>query len=505
MASLAVLYSRGTAGMKAPLVTVEVHLSPGLPRFTIVGLPETVVRESKDRVRSAILTAQFNFPARHITVNLAPADLPKQGSRLDLAIAIGILVASKQISAERLQDYEFIGELALTGELRSVAGLLPMAIQTQIAKRTLVFPQENINDLCLLEDLCALPAKHLLDICAHLSGQAPLKPADLIAPPISHDCNIDLSDVIGQDSAKRALEIAAAGRHNILMCGPPGTGKTLLASRLPTLLPALVFHDALEVAAIHSLSSQQPSTNLSLSPPFRAPHHSASSVALVGGGRPPKPGEISLAHKGVLFLDELPEFDRRALETLREPLESGHIVITRAGSQAEYPAEFQLVAAMNPCPCGHYGDPRKACRCTLHALSHYQQKLSGPLLERIDLHLQVLPQTLDFFDQPTITRETSAQVRERVMQAREIQWQRQQKLNQHLAAQELTAFCALSESSKRLLAQASSQWQLSARGQHRLIRVARTIADLAAAPTIADAHIAEALSYRHHALSQNDN
>lgn len=502
--SLAVLYSRGVAGMNAPLVTVEVHIASGLPHFTIVGLPEAVVRESKDRVRSAIQTSQFDFPARRITVNLAPADLPKQGSRLDLAIAVGILIASHQLKIDKLQQYEFVGELALTGELRPVSALLPLAMQTQIAERALIFPAQNIDDLHLLEDLCAYPAKHLLDVCAHLSGRTPLAPANLIAPAAETNYLIDLSEVIGQDSAKRALEIAAAGGHNMLMCGPPGTGKTLLASRLPTLLPTLSFTQALEVAAIHSLSQHNRIANLSLLPPFRTPHHSASSVALVGGGRPPKPGEVSLAHRGVLFLDELPEFDRKTLETLREPLESGQITIARAGFQAEYPAQFQLVAAMNPCPCGHHGDLRKACRCTPHALANYQQRLSGPLLERIDLHVAIMPQTLDLFAENDTVRENSSAVRSRVIPAQEKQYQRQNKLNQRLSSQELTNICPLNAACRQLLTQASARLQLSARSQHRMVRVARTIADLQSQDTIETQHLAEALSYRQHLWARED-
>lgn len=502
--SLAVLYSRGVAGMNAPLVTVEVHISGGLPNFTIVGLPETVVRESKDRVRSAIQTSQFDFPARRITVNLAPADLPKQGSRLDLAIAIGILVASHQLKVDKLSQYEFVGELALTGELRPVSALLPLAMQTQLAERRLIFPVNNVDDLHLLEDLCAYPAKHLLDVCAHLNGRTPLAPANLVAPAATTEYLIDLSDVIGQDSAKRALEIAAAGGHNMLMCGPPGTGKTLLASRLPTLLPPLSFSQALEVAAIHSLSHHTRVASLSLLPPFRTPHHSASSVALVGGGRPPKPGEISLAHRGVLFLDELPEFDRKTLETLREPLESGQITIARAGFQAEYPAQFQLVAAMNPCPCGHYGDIRKTCRCTPHALAHYQQRLSGPLLERIDLHVAITPQSLDLFAEENTARENSSTVRARVTPAQTIQYELQQKLNQRLSPQELTHICPLDTDCKQLLTQASARLQLSARSQHRMVRVARTIADLQKQDKIHAQHLAEALTYRQNLWARDD-
>ncbi len=489
--------------MQAPLVTVEVHIASGLPHFAMVGLPETVVRESKDRVRSAIQNAQFDFPARRITVNLAPADLPKQGSRLDLAIALGILIASHQLKTNDLSQYEFVGELALTGELRPISAILPLAMQTQIASRTLIFPAQNTDDLHLLEDLCALPAKHLLDVCAHLSERTPLKPAELIAPKIESHYLMDLNEVIGQESAKRALEIAAAGGHNMLMCGPPGTGKTLLASRLPTLLPALQFQQALEVATIHSLSQHKRLTHLSLLPPFRSPHHSASSVALVGGGRPPKPGEISLAHLGVLFLDELPEFDRKTLETLREPLESGQVTISRAGFQAEYPAQFQLVAAMNPCPCGHAGDPRKACRCTPQALANYQQRLSGPLLDRIDLHVAIMPQTLDLFGEHGQAQEDSSAVRERVTQAQTIQYARQQKLNQRLIPQELHELCPLSLPCRQLLTQASARMQLSARSQHRSVRVARTIADLQAHTSIEISDLAEALSYRQRLWDQD--
>lgn len=409
--SLAIVHSRAQVGVEAPCVSVEAHLANGLPSLTLVGLPETAVRESKDRVRSALLNAGFDFPARRITLNLAPADLPKDGGRFDLAIALGILAASGQLPGTALDGLECLGELALSGAIRPVRGVLPAALAARDARRVLVVPKENAEEASLASGLTVFAVDHLLEIAGHLSGQAPLPPYQargLLRAPFPYP---DLAEVQGQAAAKRALLVAAAGAHNLLLSGPPGTGKTLLASRLPGLLPALDEDEALEVAAIHSVASHVPLRHWPQRP-FRQPHHSASAPALVGGGSRPQPGEITLAHQGVLFLDELPEFERKVLEVLREPLESGEIVIARANGRVRFPARFQLVAAMNPCPCGYLGDPSGRCRCTPEQVQRYRGKLSGPLLDRIDLHVSVLRESTSL--QPGHGETATAEVSERV-------------------------------------------------------------------------------------------
>ncbi|MGE8411160.1 MAG: YifB family Mg chelatase-like AAA ATPase [Pseudomonas sp.] len=492
--SLAIIHSRAQVGVQAPAVSVEVHLANGLPSLTLVGLPEAAVKESKDRVRSAILNAGFDFPARRITLNLAPADLPKDGGRFDLAIALGILAASQQLPATALASIECLGELALSGAVRPVRGVLPAALAARDAGHALLVPRANAGEACLASGLAVIAVDHLLEAVAHLNGQAPIPACVTQGLPHHRTPYPDLRDVQGQLAARRALLVAAAGAHNLLFCGPPGTGKTLLASRLPGLLPPLEEHEALEVAAIQSVSSHAP---LEYWPqrPFRQPHHSASSAALVGGGSKPQPGEITLAHHGVLFLDELPEFDRKVLEVLREPLESGQIVIARARDRVQFPARFQLVAAMNPCPCGYLGEPSGRCRCTPEQIQRYRNKLSGPFLDRIDLHLTVAREAtaLSPVAQPGNDSASAARL---VANARNRQLQRQGCTNALLDLPGLGRHCTLSTADERWLEDACENLGLSLRAAHRLLKVARTLADLEQATAIGREHLAEALHYR---------
>ncbi|HWP00301.1 MAG TPA: YifB family Mg chelatase-like AAA ATPase [Methylococcus sp.] len=495
--ALAVVYSRAKHGIDAPEVAVEVHLAPGLPGLTIVGLPETAVRESKDRVRGALLTAGFEFPAQRITVNLAPADLPKEGGRFDLPIALGILVASRQVRPNSLQNLECIGELALSGELRPVPGVLPAALRCRAAGRELILPQANAEEAALVRGARLIPARHLLEVCAHLNGLHPLPTweSQLEAATVAEA--EDLAEVRGQFHAKRALEIAAAGRHNLLMLGPPGTGKSMLASRMPSILPDLSEEEALETAAIASVSEVPFRLANWRRPPFRAPHHTASAPALVGGGSSPKPGEISLAHNGVLFLDELPEFDRRVLEVLREPLERGSITISRAAQRLDFPARFQLIAAMNPCPCGYLGDPSGRCHCTSDQIARYRSRISGPLLDRIDMHIEV-PRV----DHETLFSECpqdgadSTTIRQRVAAARELAYRRSGCANADLTVRQIDRFCRPNRTGRALMEQAMSRLNLSHRAYHRILKLARTIADLQGSVAIEANHIGEAIGYR---------
>ncbi|PIV14410.1 MAG: ATP-dependent protease [Gallionellales bacterium CG03_land_8_20_14_0_80_55_15] len=491
--SLAVLYSRALSGMEAELVTVEVHLANGLPSFTIVGLPETEVKESRERVRAALQNCQFDFPARRITVNLAPADLPKESGRYDLPIALGILAATGQIPTDRLAEYEYAGELALTGELRPIRGALAMTYRAANSGRAFILPEANAAEAALVEAAVVYPAKTLLQVAAHLARRETIKPY-LNLPETLPPHYPDMSEVKGQEQVKRALEIAAAGGHSVLMMGPPGAGKSMLAARFPGILPQMTQQEALESAALQSLDGSFDVSRWK-SRPYRAPHHTASGVALVGGGSNPRPGEISMALHGVLFLDELPEFDRSVLEVLREPLESGHITISRAARRAEFPAQFQLIAAMNPCPCGYFGHYNGKCRCTPDQISRYRGKISGPLLDRIDIQIEVpaVPQD-DLLGKAA--GESSLSVQQRVNAARARQLARQGKNNALLSVTEIDAFCTPDAPGIALLQQALSRLNLSARAYHRILKVARSIADLAGSDAVTRSHIAEAVQYR---------
>ncbi|MCD6220346.1 YifB family Mg chelatase-like AAA ATPase [Candidatus Calescamantes bacterium] len=499
---LAKLHSASLLGIEAYPVEIEVDVSSGLPAVNIVGLPDTAVKEARERVKSALKNSGFSFPDNRVTVNLAPADIKKEGAGFDLPIALGILGAMRVIKPETLPQYLFIGELALDGSIRHSRGVLPITLLSRRMGKSIVVPHSNAKEAGIVEGCDVFPVRNLRECVDFLKGERKFSPITVNLEELyseSPSYEVDFSEVRGQDSTKRAVEVAVAGGHNILMIGPPGSGKTMLAVRIPTIMPELSLEESLEVTKIHSIAGLLPPDKPLLTlRPFRAPHHTISDVALIGGGQSPHPGEISLAHHGVLFLDELPEFNRNVLESLRQPLEARKVTVSRASGSFTFPANFLLVGAMNPCPCGNFTHPDKECRCTPREIQRYISRISGPLLDRIDIHIEVPPLRAGEFSGPP--SEDSLTIRERIKRAREIQLKRfkGRKIftNAQMGNRDIEKYCRLKEDGKRLLQSAIDNMGLSGRAYHRILKVSRTIADLEGKETIEDSHVAEAIQYR---------